>query len=285
MTDAYVLVCDLGGTRLRVAVATLEGSLQSRQVIATPADDPGALARTMRDMLGHNGRGIMGAVVGVPGPINYAQGKPLKLPNLPDWEGHISSSTLESELGIPVLMANDADLAALGEHRYGAGRGSRDMVYVTSSTGVGAGVILGGRLLHGQLSLAEIGHTIIDRANHRTVEQLGSGTALSRLAGEDAAAVGARAMAGEEDARAHFATVADSFAIGVLNLVHCFSPELVVIGGGMSWAGDLLLDPIRKALSRCGDHCPASSAEVVPAQGDDDVGLMGGAAYWAESLV
>ena len=283
MTAAHVLVCDLGGTRLRVAVVAPDGSIQSKQVIRTPADDPGALARTMRDVLDHHAKDVVGAVVGVPGPMSYAEGKPLKLPNLPDWEGHISSGMLETELGIPVLIANDADLAALGEHRYGAGRGSRDMVYVTASTGVGAGVILGGHLLHGQLSLAEIGHTIIDQANHKTVEQLGSGTALSRLAGEDAAAVGARAIAGDEDAQAHFAEVAGSFAVGVFNLVHCFSPELVVIGGGMSQAGDLLLDPVRKALSQCDDLCPASSAEVVRAQGGDDVGLRGGAAYWAES--
>ena len=282
MTAQYVLVCDLGGTRLRVALATLDGAIQSKQVIATPTDDPKALARMMCDVLGQNRTGVMGAVVGVPGPVDYAQVKPLMLPNLPDWEGHISSRLLENELGISVLLANDADLAALGEHRFGAGRGSQDMVYVTSSTGVGAGVVLGGRLLHGRLSLAEIGHTIIDRNTHETVEQLGSGTALSRLAGEDAAAVGARAIAGDRDAQADFASVAESFAVGVFNLVHCFSPQLVVVGGGMSRARDLLLDPVRNALSRCVDICPASEAKVVRAQGDDDVGLLGGVAYWAD---
>ena len=111
----------------------------------------------------------------------------------------------------------------------------------------------------------------------------GLGTALSRRAGEDAAAVGARAVACDADARAQFPEVADSFAVGVFNLVRCFSPELVVIGGGISRAGDLLLDPVRKALSECDDLCPASRAEIVPAQGGDDVGLRGGAAYWAES--
>ena len=283
MTAQNVLVCDLGGTRLRVAVATPEGSIHSKQVIATPRGDPDALVRMMREVLGEQGaKGTMGAVVGVPGPVDYAQGKPVRLPNLPDWEGHVSSSLLEEELGIPVLLANDADLAALGEHRYGAGRGSQDMVYMTSSTGVGAGVILRGRLVHGQLSLAEIGHTIIDRDSKGTVEQLGSGTALSRLAGVDAAEVGARAVAGDENAKILFSKVAESFAIGVFNMVHCFSPELVVIGGGVSRAGELLLDPIRRALSECGEGCPASRAKVVHAQGDDDVGLRGGAAYWAD---
>lgn len=282
MAAKYLLVCDLGGTRLRVAVATLEGSIHSKQVIATPTGDPDALVRMMRGVLGQSGLDVMGAIVGVPGPVDYAQAKPLKLPNLPNWEGRISARLLESELGIPVRLANDADLAALGEHRFGAGRGSQDMVYVTSSTGVGAGVILGGRLLHGRLSLAEIGHTIIDRSSHGTVEQSGSGTALSRLAGEDAATVGARAIAGDEVAKAFFTEVAESFATGVFNMVHCFSPELVVVGGGMSRAGDLLLDPIRRALSMCGEICPASRAKVVHALGDDDVGLRGGVAYWAD---
>ena len=282
MTARNVLVCDLGGTRLRVAVATLGGSIHSKMVIATLTDDPDALVRTMRHVLAQTRSNVVGAVVGVPGPVDYAQAKPLKLPNLPEWEGHINSVLLENELGIPVLLANDADLAALGEHRYGAGCGSQDMLYLTSSTGVGAGVILGGRLLHGQLSLGEIGHTIIDRTSHGAVEQLGSGTALSRLAGEDAATVGARAIAGDEDAQALFTNVAENFAIGVFNMVHCFSPELVVIGGGMSRAGDLLLDTVRRTLSQCGESCPASRAKVVRAQGDDDVGLLGGIAYWSD---
>ena len=118
------MVCDLGGTRLRVAVEASDGSLQAKQVVPTPKDDPGALARTMRDVLDRNGGGVVGAVVRVPGPKDYDRGELLKLPNLPNWEGHLSSSMLESELGVPVLMANDADLAARGEHRYGVGRGS-----------------------------------------------------------------------------------------------------------------------------------------------------------------
>ena len=282
MTAESVLACDVGGTRLRVAILDSHGSVHSRKVISTPLNEPSALVHTMRLVLDKAKRTISGAVVGMPGPINYERGEGLKLPNLPDWTGHISAARLSTEVGLPVLLANDADLAALGEHRYGAGIGSRDMLYVTSSTGVGAGVILGGRLLRGELSLAEVGHTIIDRATRETVESLGSGTALARLAGEDAASVEARAVAGDIDALQHFATVAGDFAIGVFNLVHCFSPEIVVIGGGMSQAGDLLLDPIRAMLEQCGATCSSSRAKVVRAEGGDDVGLKGAAAYWTD---
>ena len=156
------------------------------------------------------------------------------------------------------------------------------MLYVTSSTGVGAGVIINGKLLHGRLSLAEAGHTIIDWTTGGTLETLGSGTALARVAGEDAAAVAARAAAGDPAASQHFASTAEAFAVGVLNLVHCYSPEVVVIGGGMSQAGELLLGPVREQLQRCGHGCVASKAKVVKAQGDDDVGLRGAYAYWMD---
>ena len=281
MGDDRILACDVGGTRLRVAIVETGGTVVSKEVIPTPKKDPGALMQAMRSV--EKGTPpIVGAVVGLPGLVDYSRGEVLTLPNLPDWEGGLSADRLGAELGVPVLLANDADLAALGEHRYGAGRGSQDMLYVTSSTGVGAGVIICGRLLHGRLSLAEAGHTIIDWATGDTLETLGSGSALARAAGEDAAAVAARAAAGEPVAAQHFASTAEAFAVGVFNLVHCYSPEVVVIGGGMSQAGELLLGPVRAKLERCGSGCAASRAKVVKAQGDDDVGLRGAYAYWID---
>lgn len=277
-----VLVADLGGTRLRAAVVDASGAVLCKEAIATPKDDPAALARVMRLVLQRAKGGVAGAVAGVPGPVDYSNGDVVKLPNLPGWEETVRASSLSAELGLPVLIANDADLAALGEHRYGAGRGSDDMLYVTSSTGVGAGVIIGGRLLHGRLSLAEAGHIIIDLSAGGTLEGMGSATALARAAGEDAASVAARAAKGDPDATQFFKRAANAFAVGVFNLVHCFSPQLVVIGGGMSQAGELLLGPVKRELETCGRACPASQARVVRADGGDDVGLRGGFAYWMD---
>ena len=283
--DEYILACDVGGTRLRVALVKTDGAVLTKEVTPTPQQDPSALVKAMRSMLDRSpGRVVTGAVVGLPGPVDYSLGEALRLPNLPAWEGHISAAGLSKELEFTVLLANDADLAALGEHRFGAGRGAKDMVYLTSSTGVGGGVVINGQLLHGRLSLAEVGHTIIDRASHGTVESLGSGTALERLAGEDAASVAARAAAGDLEARRQWDQVAGDFAIGVFNMVHLFSPEVVVIGGGMSWQGDLLLDPIRALLGKYGHNSPTSRARVVKAAGDDDVGLKGAAAFWTDYL-
>ncbi len=279
-----VLAVDLGGTRMRVAVFRSDGEMLHKSFIPTPQDEPEALVAQMKGALAQCAVEVRGAVVGVPGPISYADGEPLCLPNLAGWAEQTSARHLASALGLPVLLANDADLAALGEHRYGAGQGTSDMLYVTSSTGVGAGVIIGGRLLHGQRSLAEGGHMIIERSGGGTVEGLGSGTALARAAGVDGAAVAAQAKAGDERALAVFRDVAEAFAIGVFNLVHCFMPERVVIGGGVSRAGDLLLQPIRERLEGCPvGACSVSAADVVLARGGDDVGLLGAFALWLDA--
>lgn len=277
-----VLACDVGGTRLRVARVDPDGAVRGKQAISTPPDDPSALARALAEAIDGPGGRPEAVVIGIPGPVDYSAGVPLRLPNLPEWEGHVQASLLETELGLPVALANDADLAALGEYTYGAGRPSTDMVYVTVSTGVGAGVVLGDKLVRGRLSLAEIGHTIIDRRSGETVEALGSGTALGRLAGEAGASVAARAAKGDAEAARLFREVAESLAIGVFNLVHLFSPDTAVIGGGMSQAGDLLLGPIREAFGACQPGCPAVGVKVVRAEGGDDAGLKGAAALWQE---
>lgn len=124
---------------------------------------------------------------------------------------------------------------------------------------------------------------IIERGTGGTVETLGSGTALERLAGVDGATVSARANAGDARAQAQFREVAEAFAIGVYNLVQCFAPERVVIGGGMSRAGDLLLDPVRELLDSSEVVCSVSGADVVLAEAGDEVGLYGAFALWMDS--
>lgn len=282
--DARGLIAvDLGGTRMRVAVFSAEGELLHKSIVPTPRREPQALVQAIRDARDACHVEAGAAAVGVPGPVSYADGTVLRMPNLPGWEQYISRRGLSEELDLLVLLANDADLAALGEHRFGAGQGVTDMLYVTASTGVGAGVIIGGRLLHGAWSLAEAGHMVIERSTGGTVESLGSGTALARLAGVDGATVAARASAGDALALKAFQEVAEVLAIGVFNLAHCFMPQRIVIGGGMSQAGELLLAPVRARLDRCGATCPASGAAVALAQRGDDAGLLGAYALWRET--
>jgi glucokinase len=121
--------------------------------------------------------------------VDYGSGVLEHAPNLsPGWTEVLSGARLATSLGVPVSLANDANLAAVGEAWFGAGQGHRDVAYLTVSTGIGAGMVTGGLLVHGSRSLAEVGHSIVDwrglGRGRATVEQLGSGTALARLAQE-----------------------------------------------------------------------------------------------------
>ncbi len=283
-TGRGAAVVDLGGTRLRVAVFADDGTARARHVELTPDGDPTALVRAIRQTIEAADVTVEGAVVGVPGPVSYIDGRPYRLPNLPAWEGHLSAQGLATLLGLPVVLANDVDLGALGEHHFGAGRGVEDLVYVTSGTGVGGGVVLGGRLVHGRRSIAEIGWTTIDLngpEGERRVEELGSGSALERFGGDDGVNLTGRARAGDPEALAAFERVAKSLAVGVMNLVFCFMPQRVVIGGGVAQAGELLLGPIRDYLAREGPVM-SSIPEVVASEGGDDSGLLGGLALWLD---
>jgi glucokinase len=276
-----LLIVDLGASRLRAAVLDPYGGVLHRTSAATPRDDPSALERAMRENIAASRFALAGAVVGVPGPVSYIDGVPLALPNLPHWEGHVDARKLAKSLGLPVALANDADLATLGEHRYGAGRGAVDMAYVTVSTGVGAGLVLGGRLVHGRRSIAELGHTVND-VSGVILEELANGAALARLAGVPAPEAAHRAALGDRAALEAFERVGRALGAGILNLVLLFGPQRVVIGGGVANTGERLLGPVRAYLdSKAGaGRAMGEKVEVVQSALGDDSGLRGGVAFW-----
>ncbi len=280
-----ILAIDLGGTRLRVAVFDANAGVVSKVVVGTDGDDPGQLSRVILEAKDSSPVPLAGAVIGVPGVVSYRDGRILKMPNLPRWQDEVSGVELGHALGLPVMLANDADLGALGEHRFGAGQGAADIVYVTSSTGVGAGVVIGGQLLRGHWSQAEAGHMVIDRNSGETVEQLGSGTALENLTGQPGKTTTTAAKAGDAAALAAVQTISEALAIGVHNLVHCFMPERVVLGGGFALgAGDLALTPLRDRVRGCDKGCQVRGDDIVLAAGGDDVGLLGAFALGKDSF-
>jgi glucokinase len=286
----HTLAVDLGGTNMRVAVVDRAGSVLNRIHEPTPHDAPTiepliALARRVRD--GHD---VEHAVFAVPGRVDHQLGTVLSAPNLaPTWRALLTRDALEAALGVPVALANDADVAAVGEAHFGAGRGHTDVVYVTISTGVGAGILVGGQILLPRFSGGEVGHSIIDRAlaaagADGTVEGLGSGTALARqarAAGIDAVGSDFVRLVSEGDAAARKVWDEAMFAaaLGIVNLAHIVAPTVVVVGGGVGRNGELVLTPIRSALERFGPAGPAIT--VVTATLGDDSGLLGGAAWRA----
>jgi glucokinase len=293
MTDA-VLAVDVGGTQLRAAIVDADGSVHERRSQRTPQDTscPDALLALTAEV--RASRRVNHAVIGLPGVVNYRDGCLHHAPNLPaGWAPHLNRAALEKHLGVPVELANDADAAAVGEALFGAGRGYHDVVYLTVSTGIGAGVVLGGRLVAGTRSTAEVGHTILDlRARQEgrpsTLEELGSGTALGRLAAaadlpSDGEKVLELVRCGDRNARRVWDGVVDAVAAGVHNLVHLFAPDVVVLGGGVGRTQDLL-EPVRAAVRSQTDPSRGTSVQVVGAALGDDAGLVG-AAGWRRSAV
>lgn len=285
----HTLSVDLGGTWLRAALVRPDGTILRRESCPTPQGDPtpAALIALARGLLDGQGP-VDQAVIGVPGRVDYEQGRLDHAPNLPpSWAPHLSAAALGAALGCRVSLANDADLAAVGEAAFGAGRGARDLVYVTFSTGVGAGVLLGGRLVAGRRSIAEAGHAVIDRTawaagEPATFEQLAAGPALARRAAAlglplPAPEVVAQAAAGEPRARQALAAQVEAAAIGVRMLAYLFTPERVVVGGGLGSIGEPLLGPLREHLEREGP--PGVRIAVVPAQLGDNAGVAGAAAW------
>ncbi len=294
MTTAPVLAADVGGTQMRAALVDAHGTVLLRKSAPTPGHKavPGALIDLIGAVGAERAYGAAShAVVGLPGGVDYETGRLLWAPHLPEqWLAMLTREELTCRIGIPVNVANDADLAAVGEATFGSGAHGTDVAFLTISTGIGAGVVNSGRLLRARRSLAEVGHTVIDwlawqEGRPSTLEELGSGTALARLAGQAGlGSVGARqveaaAQAGDPRAMGIWRGAIAACAVGVDNLVMSFLPDTVVVGGGLGRRDDFF-EPVRDLVMSRPEHHRADFAVVRSSLGDD-AGLAGAAAWEA----
>ncbi|RMF37957.1 MAG: ROK family protein [Chloroflexi bacterium] len=306
--EGSIIAVDLGGTWLRVARYRADGTRQQRLKMATHAEE-GAEAviervvRGVQAVLPEDGK-VEAVGLAMPGPLDPYRGVVIEAPNLPGWERVPIRDRLQEALGLPVYVGNDANLAALGEHRYGAGRGVDDLVYITVSTGVGGGIILDGRLLLGSGGLAgEIGHMVLEPdgppctcGRWGCLEALASGTALGRQARElaargqaeailrragrleaiDGVAVGEAALQGDPVAQELIRRAGYYLGLAITNLMHLLNPARFVLGGGVTQVGDLLFDAIKATVQeRTMGPLYWEGVEIVPAGLGDDVGLLG----------
>ena len=284
-----VIAIDLGGTHLRAAVIGPGGDLRDSRRIDTPAADPhpDALVELVRAVAGSSD--ATEAVVGVPGRVNYTDGVLEYAPHLPqDWLPDLSRANLSERTGLRVHICNDAELAAAGEAIFGAARGSADVVYLTISTGIGAGVIQHGRAVHGTRSMPEPGHTIVDVQAFEdgrpwSMEEFASGTALGRRAremglGETGSDVLRGLEADDPRARQIWHEALPVIRAGVFNLAMWFSPEVIVIGGGVGLNARGLVESLRSWLAK---HPPPGlpAIRIERAALGDDAGLVGAAAW------
>ncbi len=313
--DQLVVGIDLGGTKISTGLVDSAGVIIAHDYRETRATEGQEAviermldaARLVMAQAGVNQAQVAAVGVVAPGPLDIEAGVVVAPPNLPGW-GHVPLKQLiEEGLGIRTFLENDANAAALGEFRFGAGRGTEHMIYVTVSTGIGGGLILDGELYHGANGMAgEIGHTIVmpngplcGCGNRGCLEALASGTAITRqarervargvltliadLAGNDPERITAKLVAeaatrGDVEAQEILAEAMNYLGIGMANLVNLFNPQLIVIGGGLMNIGELLFGPVRRAIARHALPTLAQAVRVVPAELGADVGVLGAAA-------
>jgi glucokinase len=244
--------------------------------------------------------------MGIPATIDHEKGLAVSAVNLPIENLPIRDLVVE-RTGLPVFVDNDANVAALAEHLFGAARGARNAVMLTIGTGIGGGLILGGEIYRGSTGAgAELGHVAIEIdgprcqgncPNRGCIETLASGTAIGRegravaesepdsalgkllAAGEevDGKAVTEAAQAGDEAAIGVFDLVGSRLGVALTSFANIFEPEVIVIGGGVIAAGDLLLEPARRELQARALR-PMNGTPVLAAELGEDAGMIGAAA-------
>jgi glucokinase len=313
-----VIGVDIGGTNLVVGVVPLSGgrplAIASRPTRGergadAAVEDIGAMAESVvTEALSRHGGSrdrIAGVGVGCPGPLDLTRGRIIDTPNL-DWPDYPIRERISARLGLRATLDNDANCATYGEWWQGAARGARHAAGITLGTGIGGGLILDGRLVHGANGGAgELGHTTIDFdgrpcacGNRGCLEAYASGTSIAararegieagaeseiaRLVDGDLSRVTALTvydalLLGDGHARAVMLETAELLGAGLANLVNLFNPEVIVVMGGVTKAGEHLFGPLRAAVARRAFRADVDVCRIVPGELAGAAGVVGAA--------
>ena len=298
---ARCISIDLGGTQVRVAL--LEGTQIIRRASAMTAlkGGPSSVLAQIDALIaevcdGTDPKSTAGIAIASAGPLDTEAGIILGIPTIQGWENFPVRSVLADRFGLPVFLENDAIAAAFGEWRHGAGRGLQHMSYLTVGTGIGGGFVVDGRLIRGSKGMAgHVGHMRLSQDGPKCscgalgcFEALASGSAFEARAAAQTSAVSAKrvfegARAGDPRCLSLVEQEASYLGQGITSIIHLFSPEHVVMGGGLSQAFDLL-EPGIHAVTRSEAMVPFKDVRVVQAELGDNSGLVGAAAMMLERL-
>jgi glucokinase len=314
--DDLILGVDLGGTKILTAVTNSQGKMLSRDHSITPAQKGHEVG--IQSILESAHRALeqanvaiselIAVGVGAPGLSNPETGILFTSPNLPGWRDVPLRDIMQERLGKKTFLINDANAAALGEFYFGAARGARNFIYITLSTGIGGGIVIDGRIYTGAIGAAgEVGHMTIDDdgpicncGNRGCWETLASGTALAREARHrikegvrtsilehvdgdvekvTAQVIHSAAEQGDSLAKELIARTGYYVGVGLANLINIFNPELIVIGGGLSNIGDMLLEPAFKVAGERAYKEAFQAVRFASAELGRDSGVLGAAAF------
>lgn len=296
---------DLGGSKIALGLVSPADEILARRRIDTNADaglervveriadEVEALAATLASE-----EAVAAVGVGAPGPLDHIKGELLTLVNLPGISNSPFRRVLSERLALPVALDHDAKVAALGEFHFGAGRGRDSMIYIVIGTGVGAAIIYQGALLYGEgNSAGECGHMTVDPrgrpchcGSRGCLEAYTGGPALSRqyaeMTGDDitGADIAARARSGDAQALQVFTDAGRALGIAIASLAMTLNIETFVIGGSVTKAGDLLLEPARETLPGYAFRAVSERVRVVASELGEDAAILG-AAHMARRLL
>ena len=319
--EPVALVLDVGGSWMRVALASRDGHLLWQDRVRTHVQEGvGAVTALVEAQIDRGrpqagDRKIAGIGLALAGPVDPQSGTMYRPPNIPSLDGVSFKQLLKGKVDCPVFVANDATLAALGEYRYGAGVGAHTLVYLTISTGIGGGVVIEGRPMMGAKGMAgELGHMSIavggplcKCGNQGCLEQMASGTAIADRAREllanggpskirdlasgdlsnvSAATVFTAAEQGDGLAREILEGVAQALGAGLVNVLHTFNPDVIILGGGVSinhW--EYLHHEVEEYIqAHAMDHVLKMGYKLALSSLGDNIGLLGAAALvWREA--
>ena len=313
MTTPVAAGIDLGGTNLKGAAVDVQGSVLVKRAVPSEfsrgpravIDDMVRLIDELLAELTVDRSALVGVGIGSPGPLSIRRGRIIHAANLPGWKGVDVRDLSCQDIGTPVVLENDGNAAAFGEHWVGAGRGAGDLVLLTLGTGVGAGVVLDGELLHGHHeNAAELGHMVIvpdgrscPCGQRGCLEQYASarGVALraieavhrgepselsARLEGDadvDAAEVAELAKRGDDLCARVWDDACRYLGIAIVNIQHAYNPAMVLLGGGMSQAGGFLLDRVKKHHASLQWTLHDDAPDIALASLGYDAGVIGAA--------
>lgn len=320
MAQPFVVGVDLGGTKIHTVLADGRGQVKAEIVVPTKAEEGvdvvlNTLIQSITSLthaagLALHKRDIRGVGVGAPGPLDTRTGVVYVAPNL-GWRNVPLKSRLEAALQLPVLIDNDANLAALGEQRFGAGQRVSPLICLTLGTGIGGGIIIDHQLYRGVSDGAgEVGHMTVEPdgprcncGNYGCLEVMASGSAIARLAREAVAQGRARgiltraggdpgkitarvvvhaATDGDEEARSIVERAGRYLGIGVANLINLFNPAMIVLGGGLVQSGPLLFAAMEREVERRAFGHLRQAVKIVPAQLGERAGALGAVALVLE---
>jgi len=325
MDHALIASIDIGGSKIAVGVGKprdvlSDGRLTAsmREPIPGEGKPPEVIDRAVeriQELSSASGQPLAAIGISIGGPLDHRAGFVSNFPHLPGWIDIPLRAIVQERLGVPAFLDNDANLGALAEHRVGAGRGVQDMVYVTISSGIGGGVIVGSELLHGVgTGAGEVGHITVDRlgppcscGNRGCLEALASGRSIARrarelvafdpragapllaVAGGNLSAISSEMVAdlarnGDPLAVALWEETAEFLAIGLGSIIHVLAPEVIVLGGGVAQTGELLLGPVLRRLQNHVFYVQLNRIRLVSAAIGGESPLVGAAILACERM-